>query len=265
MVAVSARLRELVPERQEEGLLPVLPALSGLFPGDGLRRGCIVAVQGSPGWPGDPCAAPGPALLCTALAAGVSAAGAWCAAVGMPQLGTLAAAEAGVDVDRLLLVPDPGPRWPQAVAALLDGCDLVLLRPGALPSAQAARRLAAHVRRSRSALVVTTTSSGWAGAHARLWAAYPRWVGIGAGHGRLRGRRVQVFASGRGGTPARARWCWLPSPNGCAAVAEPGGADISKEASRAMAKTRIPASWSQPGTPAHQPAWLAREAASGQE
>jgi hypothetical protein len=231
MVAVSAQLRELVPEQQEEGLLPVLPVLSGLFQGGGLRRGRIVAVEGS-GQPVGPSAAAGLALLCMTLAAGVSAAGAWCAAVGMPQLGTLAAAEAGVDVDRLLLVPDPGSRWPQTVAALLEGCDLVLLRPPARPAAQAVRRLAAHARRGGGALVV---AGAWEGAHIRLWAAHPRWVGIGAGHGRLRGRRVQVLVSGRGGIPTRARWCWLPGPNGCAAVAEPGDADLRQEFSPAMA------------------------------
>jgi hypothetical protein len=253
MVAVSAQLRELVPEQQEEGLLPVLPVLSGLFHGDGLRRGCIVAVEGA-GKPVGPSVAAGLALLCITLAAGVSAAGAWCAAVGMPHLGTAAAAEAGVDVDRLLLVPDPGSRWPQAVAALLEGCDLVLLCPPARPSAQAARRLAAHARRGGGALVV---AGAWEGAHVRLRAAHPQWVGIGAGHGRLRGRKVQVFVSGRGGTPTRARWCWLPGPNGCAGVAGSGDADLSHEFSRAMAKGRRSAL-------AHQPARLTR-LASGQE
>src|SRR6202035_4248360 len=80
-----------------EGVLPVLPALRGL------------------------------------LAAPASAAGAWCAAVGLPSLGVRAAADAGLDPDWLLLVAEPGASWPQVVASLLDGCDVVLLRPPARP------------------------------------------------------------------------------------------------------------------------------------
>src|SRR5262249_35878209 len=75
----------------DAGMLPVLPALRELLPG-GLRRGTVVAVGG---W----------GLLCLAVAAGASAAGAWCAAVGLPHLGVAAAAEAGLDPGRLLLVP----------------------------------------------------------------------------------------------------------------------------------------------------------------
>ncbi len=192
----------------------MLPALSGLLPGGGLRRGSIIAVER-------------PGLLCVTLAAGASAAGAWCAVVGMPQLGVLAAADAGVDVDRLLLVPDPGSRWPQVVAALLDGCELVLLWPPARPSAQVTRRLAAHARRSGGALVVVGgVAGGWEGANLWLRVTRPQWIGIGAGHGRLRGRRVQVVAGGRGsGARPRAQWWWLPGPDGAVAVAEQTAAE----------------------------------------
>src|ERR1700728_1575819 len=54
----------------DEAVLPVLPALRGLFPGGALQRGSVVAA--------------GPwSLLCLALGAGASAAGAWCAVVGL--------------------------------------------------------------------------------------------------------------------------------------------------------------------------------------
>ncbi len=210
MAAVPARLRDLVPAQPGEGLLPVLPVVSGLLQEGGLRRGCVVAVERS-------------GLLCMTVAAGVSAAGGWCAVVGMPQLGVLAAADVGVDVDRLLLVQDPGPRWPQVVAALLEGCELVLLRPPARPPAQVARRLAAHARRSGGALVV---AGSWDGANLSLRVTRSQWVGADAGHGRLRGRRAQVVAggSGRGARP-RAQWWWLPGPDGAVRAAEQGTAE----------------------------------------
>src|SRR5215475_15543951 len=97
------------------GALPVLPALAGLLPA-GLPRGSVIATGA---W----------GLLCLALAAAASGAGAWCAIAGLPALGVAAAAGAGLDPDRLLLVPDPGAGWPQVVATLLDGCDLIVLRP----------------------------------------------------------------------------------------------------------------------------------------
>ena len=86
-------------------------------------------------------------LLCLALAAGASAAGAWCAVAGLPQLGVAAAAGAGLDPGRMLLVADPGTGWPQVVTSLLDGCELVLLRPPDRPSARVRRRLEATLRR----------------------------------------------------------------------------------------------------------------------
>jgi hypothetical protein len=236
---VSAQLRELASEQPGEELLPVLPALSGLLPGGGLRRGSVIAVER-------------PGLLCVMLAAGASAAGSWCAVVGMPQLGVLAAADAGVDMDRLLLVPDPGPRWPQVAAALLEGCELVLLCPPARPSAPVARRLAAHARRTGGALVVVGVAGAFEGANLWLRVASPQWIGIGAGHGRLRCRRVQVVAGGRGsGGRPRTQWWWLPDPDGAVAVAEQAAAELAAElaaadqaaADQAAAERRMAADW----------------------
>ena len=109
--------------------LPVLPALTGLLPG-GLPRGTVVTTGR---W----------GLLCLALAAGASADGAWTALVGLPQLGVAAAADAGLETGRMLLVPDPGASWPQVVASLLDSCELVLLHPPGRPATQVRSRLAA--------------------------------------------------------------------------------------------------------------------------
>jgi hypothetical protein len=210
MGADAAQVAELSLLRGSHGalagkaVLPVLPALRELLPGGSLRRGSVVAA--------------GPwSLLCLALAADASAAGAWCAVVGVPQLGVAAAADAGLDPDRMLLIADPGPGWPQVVASLLDGCELVLLRPPDRPSAQTRRRLEAALRRSGSVLVV---AGDWEGAQARLLIAGQEWEGLGPGHGRLRARRVQVVADGRGvATQPRTRWLWLPGPDGSVTAA----------------------------------------------
>jgi hypothetical protein len=109
-------------------------------------------------------------------------------------------------------VAEPGGNWPQVVASLLDGCDIVLLSPPARPAAQLRRKLEAAARRFGSVLLV---AGEWEGAQARLLIAEQEWAGIGAGHGRLRARRARVVAEGRGaGAQARSAWLWLPGPDG---------------------------------------------------
>jgi hypothetical protein len=188
-------------------MLPVLPALRDLFPHGGLQRGSVVAVPGS-------------GLLSLAIAAGASAAGAWCAVVGRPEFGVQAALGVGVDPGRLLLVDAPGERWPQVTAAMLDGCEVVIVSPPAHIPAHVKRHVEATLRRAGGVLVV---AGDWAGAQARLWVARQQWAGMGQGHGRLTGRRVQVLAAGRGAAmrPAE-RWLWLPGPDGGVTAADPG-------------------------------------------
>ena len=178
-------------------MLPVLPALRTLLPGGGLRRGSVVAA--------------GPwSLLCLALAAGASAAGAWCAVVGLPQLGVAAAADVGLDPDRMLLVADPGTGWPQVVASLLDGCELVLLRPPDRPSAQVRRRIEATVRRFGGVLVV---AGEWDGAQTRLSVTQP---GV---DGDRNGPRTAACPPGPGGRGRPGRGGAAASPVAVAARA----------------------------------------------
>jgi hypothetical protein len=185
----------------DQRLLPVLPALEPLLPQPGLRRGATVAVTGS-------------AALALALVAGASAAGSWVAAVGLPDLGILAAAETGVVLERLALVPAPGARaWPTVVAALLDAIDVVLVRsPPGLPSARA-RRLTA---RARERGVVLVPLGPWPQpADLRLAVTASTWHGLGQGHGSLHSRVAEVVATGRGAaTRERRALLWLPSPDG---------------------------------------------------
>jgi hypothetical protein len=215
-----------------DSVLPVLDALRELLPAGGLLRGSVVAT-GS--W----------SLLCLALVAGASAAGAWCAIAGVPQLGVRAAADVGLDPGRMLLIAELGPNWPQVVISLLDGCELVLLRPPARPPAQVRRKLEAVIRRRGSVLVV---AGEWDGAQSRLHIVDQEWAGIGTGHGRLRARLVRVVADGRGAAArSRDRWLWLPGPDGSVALSddEPGAGGrnergtVTALASTALASTGL--------------------------
>jgi hypothetical protein len=122
----------------------------------------------------------------------------------------VAAAEAGIALERLVLVPEPGPRWPVVVAALLDVVDVVAIRPPTSVGADG-RRLAARAR-ERGALLVPLTigppSGTWEGADLRLSVEAMQWEGLGRGHGRLRTHRALVRVAGRGAA-SRPRSAWV--------------------------------------------------------
>jgi hypothetical protein len=179
-------------------VLPVPPELRPLLPG--LRRGSTVSV------------APGFTSLVPALLAAASTGGAWVAVVGMPGLGAPAAAQVGVVLERLALVPYPGPEWPAVVAALLDGLDVVVVAPPGPVTDRVASRLAARARQRGSVLV---SYGEWTGADLALAAGAAAWSGLGAGHGRLRCRELTITARGRGAAtrPRRVR-VRLPDPGG---------------------------------------------------
>lgn len=176
------RLDERWGERLGEGALPVPPAVEHLLPGGVLRRGQVTAVTGS-------------TTLLLTLIARASAGGAWVAAVGMPSLGLVAAAELGLDLERLALVPRPGADAALAAGALLDGMDVVVLGPGAALVDADRRRLAARARERGSVLVPATP---WTGAHVTLAVTAIRWDGAAQGDGWLRHQHLEVSRTGRG-------------------------------------------------------------------
>jgi hypothetical protein len=166
-------------------LLPVAAPLDALFPGGGLARGSVVAVEGSV-W-----------LALAVVARASSEAGSWCAVVGLRDLGPAAAAEIGVDLTRMVLVPSPGSHWATAVAALLDGVDVVLVKAVRDVRPAEARRLAARARERRSVLLVVGAT--WPEAvDLRLRVDDTEWLGLNRGYGRIAARRCRVSARGRG-------------------------------------------------------------------
>lgn len=206
----AAGVRTPVVVEADGRMLPVVAPLARLLPGGGLRRGSTVALAD----------APGATSLLFALLAEASAGGAWAGVVGRPALGLLAAAEAGVRLDRLALVPHPGRDLLAVLVALLDGMDVVVVSGAVRAGVRAGdrQRLAARARQRGAVLV---SLGQWPGADVELSCTGTRWQGLGAGVGRLRARRVGVQLRGRGGVAAgRSTGMLLPAPGGGVATAD---------------------------------------------
>lgn len=209
--------------------LAVPSALTPLLP-DGLRRGSTTAVLGST------------SLVLAMIAAACTAREAWAAVVGQPSLGLLAAAQTGVALDRLAVVPRPGVDAPTVVAALLDGIDVVVVGPGAHLADSDRRRLMARARDRGSVLLSTAP---WAGAGTVLTVEGGRWTGVGEGDGRLRAHELHVTRTGRGSAgQAQDLRVVLPlevgtDPYGIPGAAEPAAPPVTSPAEAPSTALRL--------------------------
>lgn len=226
-LAAAARLARPVTTADERAL-PVADALQPLLPA-GLRRGSSLQVTGARDGLGS-------TSLALAVLAGPSGAGSWAGTVGVPSLGLAAAAGFGVDLDRLVLVPDAGepggPTWATTVATLLDAVDVVAVRPPRRVPLGELRRLIARARERGSVLVRLGAPSDWPeSADATLRVVATAWEGLGQGHGHLRARRAEVEASGRRGLDRpRCATLWLPGPGGTLGLAADPATDAQPAA-----------------------------------
>lgn len=176
---------------------------------------------------GGPEANGGGISVALALLAAASGAGSWCALVGIPGLGAVAAHDIGVDLARLALVPHPGAAWAEVTAALIDGVDLVVLCPPFPPRPAMARRLVARTRERRAVLVVVPGRSRWPEhPDMHLSVTDMHWDGVGTGDGYLYRRWMAVAATGRrSAVRPRHHHLWVPSTTGAVADAA-GNAEV---------------------------------------
>jgi hypothetical protein len=194
---LQARIRSMQATKLDTRLIPTHPAIAGLLPGGGLRQGASYSVEHS-------------VTLLMALLTGPSQAGSWCGVVGVPEFGIEAASSFGIDLERLVLVPNPGDQWLAVTAAIADVMTVVVTRPPKRASDGNLARLAARLRQRGSTLIVLGT---WPQSEAMLSLSESSWSGIGEGHGHLVARQVTVTVSSRvgSGRPRSAR-LWLPDP-----------------------------------------------------
>jgi RecA/RadA recombinase len=134
-------------------VLQVPGAMGRLLPGGAIQRGSVVSVAGTIG--------SGATSAVLGLAAAATRAGEWSAVVEAGDLlgvGGVAAAEAGVDLDRFAAIREvPSDRWATVVAALLDGVSVVVAGVPRGARAGDARRLVARARERGAVLVPVGT------------------------------------------------------------------------------------------------------------
>jgi hypothetical protein len=205
VLRLKAQLERVQGRRLDAPMLPTHPAFASLLPGGGLRPGAAYSLGSS-------------ASLLLALMARPSQDGSWCAVVGMPELGAEAAESLGVDLARLVFVPDPGPRWLAVTATIAEVAPVVAVRPPTRVADGQVARLAARLRDRGTVLLV---QGAWPQAEATLDVGDPQWSGVGRGHGYLAGREVTVTAASRRWPRARRERMLLPGADGHVALVAP--------------------------------------------
>ena len=184
--------------RSDDAALPLPSALRDLLPHSGLQTGTVYSVS------------PSPSLL-FALMSEHSQRGGWSAAVGMPTLGLEAATAFGIDLSRLILVPEPADRWLAVVSALAEVVPLIVMNPGTRVGDADAARLGARLR-DRGCTLLTT--SPWPQGEGLITLHDPHWEGLGEGWGLLSDRTVTVTAQTRSPPVPKSRRVRLPDALG---------------------------------------------------
>jgi hypothetical protein len=203
IVRLRAQLERVQGRRLDAPVLPVHPALASLLPGGGLRPGAAYSLPRS-------------TSLLLALLGRPSQSGSWCGVVGMPRLGAEAAEGLGVDLSRLVLIPEPGTRWLAVTATIAEVLPVVAVRPAGRASDAEVSRLAARLRDRGVVLLV---QGPWPQAEAVLEVGDPVWTGVGRGHGYLDGRTITVTSSSRRWPRPRRERLLLPDASGGLAAA----------------------------------------------
>ncbi|HQD22739.1 MAG TPA: hypothetical protein PKY27_10835 [Arachnia sp.] len=198
MRQLRAQVEEKGERRAPSRVFAVPREVAGLLPDAGLRPGAAYALAGA-------------GALLHALLAEPSRAGTWCGVVGMPEMGVEAAQQAGVVLDRLVLVPEPGRRWLSAVAALAEVLGVVAVRPGGAVAPADAARLASRLRDREATLLVV---GEWPRAEAVLRVEEPLWSGVGDGYGNLTQREVTLTITSKRMPRPRSARLLLPGPDG---------------------------------------------------
>ena len=171
-----------------ERTLPVVEGLSGVVPAGALQRGSTVAVHGV-----------GSTSFALALAGQAVNEGSFLAIVAPDSFGLASCLDFDIPLRRVVqfVLPQDLSNWGQAVAAIVEGFDVVVVADRRRVGSSQARQLVAR-NRERGSVLMRVGGPAWPDeADLRFDVGSPDWLGLGEGHGHLRARKVEVRVAGR--------------------------------------------------------------------
>lgn len=211
-----------------ERTLPVDSALESMVPTGRVQRGSTLAVHGV-----------GATSFALALAGEAVRNGSFLAVVAPPSFGLAACMDFGIPLRRVVQFV-VGDNWSQAVGAIIEGFDIVLLADRQRVRASQARQLTAR-NRERGSVLLRVSSPPWPdAADLRFDIGTPAWSGLGQGHGHLQGRQVSVQVAGRryhGG--ARSHSVMLPAMGGGVQAVVPARPAVERSTDQRVANQRF--------------------------
>lgn len=174
-------------------------SLAKIFPLGRIQRGSVVLFEGGLN--------SGVTSVTLEFLAARSIQKSWCALVGFENLGFLAAFQKGVNLTRVVSVPDPGKDTAQVAAVLMEAFPVVVLaNPGHISFSQA-RNLTARIRHHRSIMVVVQQESEQSYKRSKdVWSGSCDYVvnssisdifGLGHGDGFIKERRVSLLVGNK--------------------------------------------------------------------
>ncbi|MFT4596596.1 MAG: hypothetical protein ACI9TF_000842 [Paracrocinitomix sp.] len=199
-----------------ERTLPVIQDLAAMVPSGALQRGSTLSVHGV-----------GATSFALALAGQAVREGSFMAVIASPSFGLAACLDFDIPLRRIVqfVLPSNTENWAQAVAAVVEGFDVVMLADEHRASNSQARQLLAR-NRERGSILIRVGGPAWPdAADLRFDVGSPEWSGLGQGHGHLLARKVAVQVAGRRyHGPKRVHEIMLPAHQGGVAPATPAPA-----------------------------------------
>lgn len=171
-----------------ERTLPVATELADLLPAKSLQRGSTLAVHGN-----------GATSFGLALVGQAIRDGSFLAVVAPSSFGLASCIDYDIPLRRVVqfVLPSDGTKWAQAVAAIIEGFDIVVLADRHRASTSQARSLAAR-NRERGSVLVRVGGASWSeAADLRFDVNATEWTGLGTGFGHLNAREVAIQVAGR--------------------------------------------------------------------